>query len=85
MTRLVPIAGLLTLVALLAPPAAAAPPPLYGVTWEGSLGLVRVDRDTLSPRAGRRVPLAGEPLGWSFAPDRSRLASAPPPAAPSSV
>lgn len=27
----------------------------------------------MRPLAGRRVPLAGEPLGWSFAPDRSRL------------
>jgi hypothetical protein len=48
---------------------------LYGVTWQGSLVLVRVDRETLRPLAGRRVPLApGEPLGWSFAPDRSRIA-----------
>jgi hypothetical protein len=46
---------------------------LYGLTWQGSLVLVRVDRDTLRPLAGRRVPLAGEPLGWSFAPDRSRI------------
>jgi hypothetical protein len=53
--------------------------PLYGVTWQGSLGLVRVAPDTLRPLAGRRVPLAGEPLGWSYAPDRSRivLGSAP--------
>ena len=51
--------------------------PLYGFSWQGPLGLVRLDRDTLRPLAGRRVPLsgfAGEPLGWSFAPDRSRLA-----------
>ena len=47
---------------------------LYGVTWQGSLGLVRVDRDTLRPLGGRRVPLPeGEPLGWSFSPDRSRV------------
>jgi hypothetical protein len=50
------------------------PPALYGVTWQGSLALVRVDRVTLRPRPGRRVPLSAEPLGWSFAPDRSRLA-----------
>jgi hypothetical protein len=27
----------------------------------------------LRPLAGRRIPLAGEPLGWSFASDRSRM------------
>jgi hypothetical protein len=69
-----PIVGLLTLAGLPAAASAAAPPPLYGVNWDGSLGLVRVDRDTLRPLPGRRVPVAGEPLGWSFAPDRSRLA-----------
>ena len=52
---------------------AATQPRLYGVNWRGALGLVRVDRDTLRPLAGRRVPLAAEPLGWSFAPDRSRI------------
>jgi hypothetical protein len=47
---------------------------LYGVNWQGSLGLVRVDRDTLRPLAGRRVPLSeGDHLGWSFSPDRSRI------------
>ena len=46
---------------------------LYGVNWRGSLGLVRVDPDTLRPRPGRRVLLAAEPLAWSFAPGRSRL------------
>jgi hypothetical protein len=54
-------------------PARATQRPLYGVNWQGSLGLVRVDRDTLRPLAGRRIPLGGEPLGWSFAPDRSRM------------
>jgi hypothetical protein len=54
-------------------PARAPQASLYGVSWQGSLGLVRVDRDTLRPLAGRRVPIAGEPLAWSFAPDRSRL------------
>ena len=48
-------------------------PRLYGINWRGSLGLVRVNRDTLRPLSGPRVPLAGEPLGWSFAPGRSRL------------
>ena len=52
----------------------AARRPLYGATWEGSLRLARIDPDSLRPLAGRRVGLAGEPLGWSFAPDRSRLA-----------
>jgi hypothetical protein len=70
---LVSLAGLLA-----APPSGASGgserPPLYGVNWHGSLGLVRVDPDTLRPVAGRRVTLAGEPLGWSFAPDRSRIA-----------
>jgi hypothetical protein len=51
----------------------ATRPALYGVDFQGSLGLVRLDRATLRPLAGRRVPLAGEPLGWSFAADRSRL------------
>jgi hypothetical protein len=73
-------AGLLALTGLLtaapgdARRSASDPPPLYGVTWEGSLALVRVDRATLHPRPGPRVPLSAEPLGWSFAPDRSRLA-----------
>jgi hypothetical protein len=56
---------------------AAAAPSLYGFGWRGSLELVRVDRETLRPLGGRRVPLAGlggEPLAWSFAPDRSWLA-----------
>jgi hypothetical protein len=46
---------------------------LYASTFQGSLKLVRLDPDTLRPLAGRTVPLAQEPLGWSFAPDRSRL------------
>jgi hypothetical protein len=75
MTRRLPVLSLLTLGALLAArPAHGAQPALYGSTWQGSLGLVRVDRNTLRPLTGPRVPLAGEPLGWSFAPDRSRLA-----------
>ena len=74
--------GLLILAGLVAtqlPAAGAGTPgrttqgPLYGITWQGSLGLGRVDRDTLRPRTGRRVPVAGEPLGWSFSPDRSRV------------
>jgi len=82
MRRWVLAGGLLAVAGLLAakPPAAdvgvpgrTTPRPLYGVNWQGSLGLVRVDRDTLRPLAGRRIPLAREPLGWSFAPDRSRM------------
>ena len=46
---------------------------LYASTFEGSLKLVRLDPHTLRPLAGRTVPLAREPLGWSFAPGRSRL------------
>jgi hypothetical protein len=55
-------------------PAQAQQHALYGVTWDGSLGLVRVDWNTLRPVRGKRVPVAAEPLAWSFAPDRSRLA-----------
>ena len=55
-------------------PGRAASTPLYGVTWRGSLALVRVAPKTLRPLPGPSVRLAGEPLGWSFAPDRSRLA-----------
>jgi hypothetical protein len=75
MTRRLPVLSLLTMGALLAAtPAHGAQPVLYGANWQGSVGLVRVDRNTLRPLTGPRVPLAGEPLGWSFAPDRSKLA-----------
>jgi hypothetical protein len=83
MTRRLPALSLLALGGLLlATPAPAcarvsgrgAQPALYASNWQGSLGLVRVDRNTLRPLTEPRVPLAGEPLGWSFAPDRSRLA-----------
>jgi hypothetical protein len=84
MTRLVLAGGLLALAGLLAAqpavapiarPGGTSPPSLYGVTWQGSLGLVRIDRATLRPLPGRRVPLpeTGEPLAWSFAHDRSRI------------
>jgi hypothetical protein len=82
MRRRVLAGGLLALAGLLAakPPAAdvgvpgrTTPRLLYGVNWQGSLGLVHVDRDTLRPLAGPRIPLVREPLGWSFAPDRSRM------------
>jgi hypothetical protein len=56
-----------------APPAGATRSSVYGITWQGSLGLVRLDRDTLRPLGGRRVPIAAEPLGWSFSPARSRI------------
>jgi hypothetical protein len=46
---------------------------VYASTFEGSLKLVRLDPNTLRPLAGRTVPLAREPLGWSFSPCRSRL------------
>jgi hypothetical protein len=79
MTRAIGAVALLTLAGLLAAAdlgarGGAAQPRLYGVDWQGSLGLVRVDPDTLRPLAGRRVALANEPLAWSFAPGRSRLA-----------
>jgi len=83
MTRRLPALSLLALGSLLlATPAPAcaglsargAQPALYGSNWRGSLGFVRVDRNTLRPLTEPRVLLAGEPLGWSFAPDRSRLA-----------
>jgi hypothetical protein len=54
-------------------PAGGSRAALYASTWDGSLKLVRLDLDTLRPLPGRRLPLAAEPLGWSFAPDRSRL------------
>lgn len=75
--------GVVLLASLLVKPVAsdvgvsgrAMPRALYGVNWQGSLGLVQLDRDTLRPLGERRVRLTGggEPLGWSFAPDRSRL------------
>src|ERR687895_790636 len=84
MTRWLLVSGLVVLAGLLVgTPAAteigvqerATQRALYGVDWRGSLALVRVDRDTLRPLAGPRVPLPpAEPLGWSFAPDRSRMA-----------
>jgi hypothetical protein len=55
---------------------AAGRQPLYGLSWNGSLNLARLDWGTLRPLAGRRVRLTGvesEPLGWSFSADRSRL------------
>jgi hypothetical protein len=74
---LLALAGLLVAQSAVAPiarPGGGAAASLYGVTWQGSLGLVRVDRDTLRPLAGRRVPLSeGDHLGWSFSPDRSRI------------
>jgi hypothetical protein len=83
MRRWVLAGGLLVLAGLLlaqsgvapaARPGGGASASLYGVNWQGSLGLVRVDRDTLRPLAGRRVALSeGDHLGWSFAPDRSRI------------
>jgi hypothetical protein len=47
--------------------------PLYGVAWDRSPALVKLDPDTLRPLAGRRVPIAGEPLAWSFAPGGRRM------------
>jgi hypothetical protein len=74
---LLALAGLLVAQSAVAPsarPGRGAPASLYGMNWRGSLGLVRVDGDTLRPLVGRRVALSeGDHLGWSFAPDRSRI------------
>lgn len=51
--------------------APARPQRLYGIR---RAGLVRVDPRTLRPLPGRGVPLAGHTFGWSFSPDRSKLA-----------
>lgn len=48
-------------------------PTLYGLAGPPPR-LVRVDPVTLRPLPGRRVPPAGHSFGWSFSPDRSRLA-----------
>jgi hypothetical protein len=71
MTRYLLLTCLLATAALLGATPAVAD--LYGAAWQGSLNLVRLKQDTLRPLPGPRVPLAGEPLGWSFSPDRSRL------------
>jgi hypothetical protein len=47
---------------------------LYGIGGARPVGLIRVDARTLRPLPGRRLPLAGHTFGWSFAPDRSKLA-----------
>jgi hypothetical protein len=60
-------------VILAAMPGGSSPAPLYGVAWDRSPAVVRVDPDTLRPLAGRRAPIAGEPLAWSFAPDGRRM------------
>ena len=71
MRRCVPAVPLVALAVLIS--AAPAPAALYGAHWQGSLKLARVDPHTLRPLPGPQLPLAAEPLGWSFAPDRSRL------------
>jgi hypothetical protein len=48
--------------------------PLYGITGPPPAKLVRVDQRTFRPRPGWRLPLAGHTFGWSFSPDRSKLA-----------
>jgi len=56
---------------------AAAPEgtaPLYGITGPPPAGLVRVDLGSLRRLPGWRIPLDGHSFGWSFSPDRSRLA-----------
>ena len=48
--------------------------PLYGIAGPRPVRLARVDPRTLKPVPGRQVPLAGHTFGWSFSPDRRRLA-----------
>jgi hypothetical protein len=48
--------------------------PLYGIVGPPPSGLVRVDPGRLRPLRGWRIPLDGHTFGWSFSPDRSRLA-----------
>ena len=48
-------------------------PALYGIVGPPP-AVARVDPRTLRSLPGRRVPVAGHSFGWSFSPDRSRLA-----------
>ncbi len=48
--------------------------PLYGIAGPPPAGVVRVDPGTLRRLPGWRIPLDGHSFGWSFSPNRSRLA-----------
>ena len=49
-------------------------PPLLAISFNDvSAGLVRLDRETLRPLAGRPLDLRASSFGWSFSADRSRL------------
>jgi outer membrane protein assembly factor BamB len=66
-------------VASASPPKPASPilstaPPLYGLAGPPPR-LYAVDPRTLRPRRDRSAPVAGHVFGWSFSPDRSRLAA----------
>ena len=58
---------------------AAAPTAHRSVALYGFAGppprLYAVDRRSLRPRRNRSVPVAGHVFGWSFSPERSRLAA----------
>jgi hypothetical protein len=57
-----------------AKPAAAATQTLYGFAGPPPR-LYAVDPRTLQPRRAHSAPLAGHAFGWSFSPDRGRLAA----------
>ncbi len=52
----------------------ARPATLYGIAGPPPAGLVRLDPRTLQRLPGWRIPLQSHSFGWSFSPDRSRLA-----------
>lgn len=47
---------------------------LYGIAGPPPARLLEVDSRTLRPLPGWQIPLDAHSLGWSFSPDRSRLA-----------
>jgi hypothetical protein len=55
-------------------PAAPTSPALYGLAGPPPR-LYAVDPRTLRPRRSRSAPVAGHAFGWSFSPDRGRLAA----------
>jgi hypothetical protein len=74
--KLVPAVAILAaipLVSALGSPGGAGQAPVYGVAWDRPPAVVRVDPDALRPLPGRRAPIAGEPLAWSFAPGGRRM------------
>jgi hypothetical protein len=55
-------------------PAQRGEPTLFGIAAPRPVRLYALDRRTLRPRRDRSAPLAGHTFGWSFSPDRRRLA-----------